>query len=125
MEEKLRSKYYYKIFLISIKYLPIVDLILEILYSIFAYYEYNGIIFTFIGGFSLSGLWILYIASYVFRFCYLYRLSLHSILLVNILAIIDTFIGIPLSDLNMLRVYLVILLIGVIAFIKQKSRPSN
>lgn len=125
MEEKLRSKYYYKIFLISIKYLPIVDLILEILYSVFAYYKYNGIIFTFIGGFSLSGLWILYIASYVFRFCYLYRLSLHSILLVNILAIIDTFIGIPLSDLNMLRVYLVILLIGVIAFIKQKSRPSN
>jgi hypothetical protein len=43
-------------------------------------------------------------------------------MLVNILAIYDSYIGIPLSSLNMLRIYLIILLIGVIAFIKFKVK---
>lgn len=124
--DKLNKKYY-KYFLIAIKYLPIFDLILEILYSITAYLGYDGIIFTFIGGFSLSGLCILYMASYVFKYCYLYRISLHTITLVNILALYDSFIRIPLSDLNMLRLYLIILIIGVISFIlfKYKDRKKQ
>ena len=59
----------------------------------------------------------LYVASYVFQFCNLYRLALTTVLLVNILAIIDTHIGIPLEDLSMLRVYVCILIIGIISFI--------
>ena len=119
------NKKYYKYFLIAIKYLPIFDLILEILYSITAYLVYDGIIFTFIGGFSLSGLCILYMASYVFKYCYLYRISLHTITLVNILALYDSFIRIPLSDLNMLRLYLIILIIGVISFILFKYKDHK
>ena len=122
--DKLNKKYY-KYFLIAIKYLPIFDLILEILYSITAYLGYDGIIFTFIGGFSLSGLCILYMASYVFKYCYLYRISLHTITLVNILALYDSFIRIPLSDLNMLRLYLIILIIGVISFILFKYKDHK
>ena len=130
-EERLKSKRLYKVFLVIIKYSPIICLICEILYSIFAYFKLSAICFTFIGGFSISGILLLYIASYVFRFCNLYRLSLHSIVLTNVLAIIDSTIGIPLESLNMLRLYLIILLIGVIAFIAfkykehKKSRPSN
>ena len=60
----------------------------------------------------------LYVASYVFQFCNLYRLALTTVLLVNILAIIDTHIGISFSDLNMLRIYVSILIIGILAFIK-------
>lgn len=124
-EERLKSKFWYKLFLVSVKYFPMFDIIIEITYSILAYFNYNPIIITFIGGFSLTGLLLLYIASYVFRFCYLYRLSLHSILLVNVLAMYDSFIGIPISDLNILRVYLVILLIGLLSFIKFKVRDAR
>lgn len=130
-EEQLRSKQCYKLLLVLIKYAPIVCCIGEIGYSICAYFNYNGIIFTFLGGFTIPQLLLLYIASYVFRYCYLYRLSLHSILLVNILALYDSFIGIPISNLNILRLYLVILLIGVIAFIyfsyknRKKKNPTR
>lgn len=125
VEEKLRSKFWYKIFLILIKYLPAIDILLDICYSTLAYFNYNAIICTFISSFSLTGLLLLYVASYVFRFCYLYRLSLHSIVLVNILAIYDSFIGIPISDLNILRVYLIILLLGLISFIKFKIKDAR
>lgn len=123
--ERLRSKSSYKLLLFVIKYSPMLCIICEICYSICSYYRKNGIIFTFIGGFTISQIILLYIASYVFRYCYLYRLSLHSIVLVNILAIYDSFIGIPLSDLNMLRLYIVILLIGIISFSLIKKSHLN
>lgn len=124
-EVKLRSKFWYKLFLIIIKYYPSICIISEIGYSLCEYFRINGILFTFLGGCTLIGLLLLYIASYVFRFCYLYRLSLHSILLVNTLAMYDSFIGIPISDLNILRIYLIILLIGLLSFIKFKVRDAR
>ena len=119
-EERLKSKTFYKIYLTLIKYTPIICILVEIFTSLFAYFNKEVIYFLFIGGFSISSILLLYIASYVFRFCYLYRLSLHSIVIVNLIALYDTLFRIPLSDLNMLRVYLIILLVGVIAFIKFK-----
>lgn len=104
-EERLRSKLLYKVLLTIIKYTPIVILLSEISYSILAYLCVNTGWISFIGSVSLVNLVYLYVASYVFKFCYLYRLSLHSIVLTNILALIDTLIGIPISDLNILRVY--------------------
>lgn len=130
-EEARLNKSLYKVFLALIKYAPIIDLISEIGYSLFAYFKLDGSAFMFLGGFSIIGIVLLYLASYVFKFCYLYRVALHTIVLVNIMAIIDTIVGIPLSDLNMLRIYLITLLIGVIAYIRfnmkhnKRTRPSN
>ena len=124
-EVKLRSKFWYKLFLIIIKYYPSICIISEIGYSLCEYLKIDGILFTFLGGCTLISLLFLYIASYVFRFCYLYRLSLHSTLLVNVLAMYDSFIGIPISDLNILRIYLIILLIGLLSFIKFKIKDAR
>lgn len=124
-EERLKSKFYYEIFLVLIKYTPFVILVCEILYSIFSYLLINPEIINIIGCVSIPQLILLYVASYVFKYCKYYRLSLHSILLVNILALFDSFVGIPISDLNILRVYLVILLGGIIAYIKFKVSDSK
>lgn len=125
MEERLRSKYLYKLYLLSIKYLPIIILIVEILFSLFAYFSLSTVWLSYIACVSILYMVQLYLASYVFRYCYLYRLSLYSIVLTNLLALYDTVFGIPLDDLNMLRVYLVILLIGVISFIKFKVNDAR
>lgn len=125
MEERLGSKYLYKLYLLSIKYSPIVILIIEILFSLFAYFSLPTVWLNYIACVSILYIIQLYLASYVFRYCYLYRLSLHSIVLTNLLALYDTIFGIPLDDLNMLRVYLVILLIGVISFIKFKVNDAR
>ena len=123
-EEKLKSKSLYKILLLTIKYSPILILVVQISYSTLAYLNINNEWLSYIGSASAINIVYLYIASYVFRFCYLYRLSLHSIVLTNLLALYDTLVGIPISDLNILRVYLVILLIGVISFIKFKTNDK-
>ena len=116
--ERLKSKYLYKIFLISIKYFPILNILIEIIYSISAYFNINVNILTYFGGSSIMYLILLWIASEVFRFCYLYRLQLTSIIGVNLIAWYDTEFGISISDIQILRIYLIILLIGLVAFIK-------
>lgn len=123
--EKLRSKMLYKLFLLLIKYSPFITLIIEILYSILAYFNVDCTVLNQLGSVSIMDMTFLYLASYIFRFCYLYRLALYSIILTNVLALVDMTIGIPLSDLNMLRVYLVVLLTGVISFIKFKMQDAK
>jgi hypothetical protein len=74
-------------------------ILVEICYSICAYNEINCDIINFIGCTSFNNLLILFVASYVFRFCYLYRLALILISLVNVIALYDTYIGIPFDNL--------------------------
>lgn len=124
MEERLRSKYY-KLFLIITKYTPFIILITEVLYSIFSYLCWNTEIINLIGCVSIPQIMLLYVGSYVFKYCKWYRYSLNMIILTNVIALIDTFIGIPLSNLNILRVYLSTLIIGLISYIKFYSTSSN
>lgn len=111
----------HKLFILITKYLPFVILIFQIIYSIFSYYNVPKNIIEIVnlmGCVSIPQLIYLYIGSYVFKYCKWYRYSLHTIVLTNVLALIDIFIGIPLSNLNTLRLYLVILITGLISYIK-------
>lgn len=117
-EARLRSKYLYKIFLLLTKYNPFVILIAEILYSIFCYYNLNTEIINLIGCVSIIHIVYLYVGSYLFNFCKWYRYALNIIVLTNCIALIDMYIGIPLDNLNMLRLYVGILIIGLLCYIK-------
>ena len=99
------DKTLYKVLLIILKYTPIVLLIVDLISTTLSYYEINVKILDYFGGVSFMTLLILYILSCVFQFCLMYRLSLYYITLSNIIALIDVYIGIPLSDLNILRFY--------------------
>lgn len=115
----------YKEFLVLFKYFPFIIIITEILYSLFSYFDIDISFISVIAGVSVLTMLFLYIGSYVFQFCYLYRISLHSIVGVNIIALYDTYVEIPISDLNILRIYLIILLIGLISFIKFKVKDAK
>ena len=108
-----------------IKYAPVVIILTEITYSILAYFDIDCSIINQIGGFSLFNLAILYLASHVFRFCYLYVMTLVFITIVNLLAMYDSYFGIPLSDLAMLRIYLVILGFALLTFLKFKATNAK
>lgn len=82
-------------------------------------------IINLIGCVSIPYMLLLYIGSYVFKYCKWYRYALNTIILTNILALIDIFIGIPVSDLNILRIYLGILIIGLISYIKFLSNKKE
>lgn len=111
----------HKLFIAITKYLPFIILVCQVLYSILSYYGVSDNIIeiiNLIGCVSIPQLIYMYIGSYVFKYCKWYRYSLNTIILTNILALIDIFVGIPLSNLNMLRLYLVILITGLISYIK-------
>ena len=53
----------------------------------------------------------LYIASYAFKLCEYYRMFLHYCIIINIMNIIDYYIGIPLSDYNLYILFWIISII--------------
>lgn len=118
------NKRLYKLLIIILRYTPVVLSINDILHSILSYYNINCYILSCLGGVSLAFLGILYIISYVFRFCYLYRIPLYFVTLTNLIALYDLYVGINIGDLQMLRVYLVLFGISMISFIYLKVKRN-
>lgn len=127
VEEKSNAsvnKRLYKLLIIILRYTPVVLSMNDILHSILSYYNINCSILSCLGGVSLAFLGILYIISYVFRFCYLYRIPLYFVTLTNLIALYDLYVGINIGDLQMLRVYLVLFGISMISFIYLKVKKK-
>lgn len=115
MTDTLKSKTLYKIYLSIIKYTPMILACLQIIGTIFNRYNISSSTIACVGGTSWLFIGMLYIASIIFRFCYLYRLPLYYITLINILFMIDVFIGIPISAIMLFRLHLI--LFGIFIFI--------
>lgn len=115
VEEKLKSKYLYKIELYSIKTIPVILAALCLLNTILSYFYIDVPLLSYIGGNSLFTLAFLYLSSVVFRFCAYHRMFIHYIALNWVLNIIDYYIGIPLSNKDLFLMYIVIT--GIFMFI--------
>lgn len=118
--ERKLNKTLYKVFLLILKIIPFLLAINETVFTILHYFDIECYSLNFIGGFSVLFMIQLYIMSYIFQYCEWHRVPLHYVTIVNILALYDTYVGIPISDLQMLRVYLVIAGISLAYFIYLK-----
>ena len=130
MEGRLRNavsvnKRLYKLLLLILKIIPFLLSINETVFTILHYYDIECYSLNFFGGFSVLFLLQLYIMSYVFNYCKWHRVPLHYVTIVNILALYDTFVGIPLSDLQMLRVYLIIAGVSLLYFVYLKIKGKR
>jgi hypothetical protein len=78
---------------------------------------------SYIGGVSVLPLLFLYLSSYAFGFCSYHRMFLHYVSLNWVLNIYDYYIGIPLSDKELLLMYLIItgIFLFLILYLHQKS----
>lgn len=94
MIENTLNKNVYKIFISLIKFLPNFLALLKIVGLLLSYFKITSFAITCIGGTSIVLLVLLYLISYVFRFCGLYRLSLNYVSLITLLTIFDFYIGI-------------------------------
>lgn len=108
-EERLRSKYLYKAVLVMLKIIPMLLALFNMANTVLGFLGIECHWISFFGGVSFLTLAFLYLASYVFRFCVCHRMFLHYILVTNILSIIDYEYGIPVSNLNLFRIYVVFL----------------
>lgn len=122
------NKYLYKTFLKILKHLPISMLAL---FMIGFWLNINGIstiFITFICGTSVVTLFLLYMLSYIFKYCSLFRLPLHYIVITNLITIIVKIVGITCLNLFLLRCYLfaesVILIFYIWSMYKNRNNPK-
>ena len=129
MDDKtLGSKNLYKLFIIVAKYIPLFCSIVQIIGLIMNYVGSTSIWMSFFGGTSLIFVVLLYLISYVFRFCYLYRIPLHYIAIINIVIAINLFIGIPIVTYVALRICILISGLFIVGYIvtiyKNRNNPK-
>lgn len=102
------DKILYKIELYTIKIVPMIYALLCLLNTVLSYFGIDLVILSYIGSVSLVTLLLLYLTSYVFKFCEYHRMFIHYTTVTWILNIIDLYIGIPISDIGYLGIQLII-----------------
>lgn len=86
----LKNKNLYKITAILVKYLPSVLALWQILMTILNYFGFAIPLLGCLGGTSLIFLGLLYLLSYLFQYCYLYRIPLGYNFTIGVLIMLRT-----------------------------------
>lgn len=123
------NKIFYKIQLYMLKVIPMVMVFCYLLNSIFSYYDIDLGFLSYLSGCSILMIVYLYIASYVFKFCEYHRMFLHYMVVNTIINSIDLYIGIPLTDLEILTLYMSItgitLFLILYMYVKSHKKPTS
>ena len=106
-----------------IKVIPMLLAFTALLNTLLSYFYMEVPLLSYIGGVSILPLLFLYLSSYAFGFCSYHRMFLHYVSVNWVLNIYDYYIGIPLSDKELLMIYLIItgIFIFIILYLHQKS----
>ena len=127
--ELLRNKYLYKIFLAVLKYIPMVLGILNIISTLLNLIGVRSVLLSYVGGTSFIFIGLLYIMSYLFNFCYLYRIPLYYLTSIIIINIFRTFGFLPIDLIYLYRIHAIILGIFMSLFIiymyKNRNNPNK
>lgn len=113
----LSSKRLYKILLIILKYTPVTLALLDVIYTILSYFGTVAVGLSIFGGVSFIFLLILFLLSYIFRFCYLYRIPLYYITITNLISTLKYYKIISLAALPMIKIYAIITGIVVLIYV--------
>lgn len=122
------NKNLYKVFISTIKFIPNFLAVTKILGLFLSHIGIQSFLVTCIGGTSIAFLVLLYLISYVFKFCSLYRLSLNYVTLITGLSIIDWYIGIPISTEAIWELYTIIsgvfMTLWIIIWYRNRKNPK-
>ena len=127
VEEKLRSKYLYKVLLITLKYIPLVITGFYILNTTLNILEIDAPVISNLAGVSLLTWIFLLLSNIVFKFCICHRVFLYYILAVDLFNITDYYIGIPLYKHEYIAIHSVLLGVALFLFVyyhvKNNKKP--
>lgn len=128
VEEKLRNNLMHKLFLIVLKYIPVLITLSYILNTILYWFNIDLSILSNISGMSLCTWLFMYIQTYVFKFCEYHRLLLYYILITDLINIYDYYFVIPISDYQLLSIHTaligILILLILIVHVKYHKRCS-
>ena len=100
-----------KLFVLVSKVLPMVLALCNLLNCVFGYFGWNNIILGYISGISILTISYLYFVSYLINLCGYYRMFLHYCVIIYIINIYDYYIGIPITNIQLMFLYIIITII--------------
>ena len=128
MQNTLRNKNLYKIFLSLIKYVPTILALFKITSLTLSYFEITSFAVTCVGGTSILFLILLYLIASIFRFCGLYRISLNYVSTVTAITVLDWYFNLPLDTASRYLMYAVItgvfIVTRIIYWYKNRNNPK-
>jgi hypothetical protein len=128
VEENLKSKSLYKVFLLSLKCIPFVLALGNVLNTIFSYFCIELVFLTYMSSIGIIPMLFMYLAAYVFRFCIYHRIFLDYTSLSTCITIYDYYVGIPIVDAGIMTLQLALFFIAsvvaLITHLKQKKHDT-
>ena len=117
-----------KVFLILVKYMPIIQMVAMLLNNTmycFDVYTKMYYLLGYLAGNSIMTTILLYVCSYVFKFCSWYRLIVTANLINLTLGIVDIYIKTPMSDFELLVSYYTICVLFLFIIVINKFRCNK
>ena len=99
----------HKALLLILKFIPMITALCYMLNVLLALFGIDAGFLSHICGMSLLPWLFILVATIVFRFCIYHRMFLYYILASDMVNIIDYYIGIPISAVNMIMVHFVLI----------------
>lgn len=115
--DTVRSKNLYKTFLSILKFIPSTLSIVQIIGLLLNYIGVSNSILTCFGGASFLFVGLLFIMSYIFRFCYLYRIPLWYTTIIISLNLFRNLGLIPIALILFYRICLIVTGIFISLFV--------
>lgn len=116
-EERLKSKYLYKILLLVLKYMPLVIAFLYTVNTTLNICEIDAPVLSNTAGVSLFTWIFMLLSNLVFKFCICHRMFLYYILAVDVFNIVDYTIGIPLYKSEYIAIHSTFISITLFLFL--------
>lgn len=117
-----------KLFLLLIKYIPIMQMVGMLLNNTLYYFDINttiSITFDFIIGNSFVNTFLIIVCSYMFNFCKWHRTIIIANFINLLIAMFDAIIGIPISNAYLLSLYYIIASISIIIITINHINKAN
>lgn len=111
MEDQLIMMNKIKLFVLVSKVLPMILAFFHLLNCIFGYFNWNNIILGYISGISILTIGYLYLVSYIIKLCGYYRMFLHYCVIIDIINVYDYYIGILITNIQLMFLYVIITII--------------
>lgn len=122
------NKHIYKLFLGVTKYTPTILALTQIIGLVLNYFGIKSDLISCFGGVSIIFIILLFIMSYVFKFCYIFRIPLYYMIIITIINIMDYIIVFPITTLILFRLHTIIIGIFLLAFVycmyKNRNKPK-
>lgn len=97
-------------------------MVCSVINTILSYFGIECAYLSLTGGVSLFTVLFLYISSYAFGFCPYHRIPIHYCVICDTIAYYDMYVGIPITDLNLLAIYVSLFGISILLYLYLKFK---